>query len=925
MPTLSFVIRGGPLVAPGLDPYRIATVSYTLPDGTALFTGDVYSSSVAHDGNLGWIREYHCKGLRARADYIPMTDEVSLTDTARFNLEDDDPDVILSRQGRTVGQVVLDVLEMATVRAALVAAGIGGYTSAGSGASGTAVMAGGTVSSVTVAAGGTGYTTAPSVRFSGWCTTPAAGYATVSGGAVTAITVTTAGAGYRAAPTVLISTLPPDTLADLDTLNFLPPYEITIAGERLLDAIEGAVKNSHPNHWLHVDPLGHIRFFDPRTYSTTVTLTLGTTRCELPTITRDWSGSYPRVVIRGNTMIQGWTLGEVPAPGSALADDGLAEDFAYGSFTNAQAKAATSPNDFVNPLSTPGQAAGFAVVAGGKVTQVSLMAGGYGYTGTPTVTLSGGGGSGATATATLSSGSVTKFTVTAAGTGYTSAPNVIVSPPAGVGQYDQGTCTCPNTTSVTVTSSNPQAVFAADYWDWSPTGHQGVIVLVSDTLSGVQQKQTARIIAGTAMAAGGTATLTIDTPLPSTAYNAYQIFGLGGGPANVGRKFQATNSYVKGHLRQNFPYPYAYRNAEGTSASLTSTATGTVIHNGVSVPVALTIDSDNGLIYTDQPVQYLFSPDGKTAVWPDDVQVFVPVQVGALTATYPADVGGAAQYGGTSNTVEGLTRTKYITVSAWRDNSNAANMLIYAYEMFGALSNTVVEGSVSYAGLLDSVLSPGTLIAITAAYTTGWETPNPCTAVELEFHETGGTGTSYTTHMRTSNRRAPYSAALFTRPPMSGQGPLAIYGGGLDLTPYAGMLPNVGAIVTNGTGAFSPEVGEGGSSGDIPEHRARRHRQHHAPQGDPSQVTAANFGVGSKESGEVVAPGESHRERELTIPEWVDKDLARQHNEARARQAQRQREEINERNRQRARESEYKHFVGPPEPKQAEPEGPVGG
>jgi len=78
-----------------------------------------------------------------------------------------------------------------------------------------------------------------------------------------------------------------------------------------------------------------------------------------------------------------------------------------------------------------GMASGFAVVAGGVVTAVSITNGGGGYVTVPAVTFSGGGGSGAAATATIAGGAVTGITVTGGGSGYASAPTVgIAAPPA---------------------------------------------------------------------------------------------------------------------------------------------------------------------------------------------------------------------------------------------------------------------------------------------------------------------------------------------------------------------------------------------------------------------------------------------------------------------------------------------------------------
>src|SRR6185437_10344460 len=102
----------------------------------------------------------------------------------------------------------------------------------------------------------------PAVIFSGGGGTGATGTASVSGGAVTGVTVTAGGSGYNTAPVVILSTLPASTLADLDTLGVIPPFEVAVLGERILSALEGTVQNCHPNHWLHVELDGTLRFLD---------------------------------------------------------------------------------------------------------------------------------------------------------------------------------------------------------------------------------------------------------------------------------------------------------------------------------------------------------------------------------------------------------------------------------------------------------------------------------------------------------------------------------------------------------------------------------------------------------------------------------------------------------------------------------------
>jgi hypothetical protein len=322
-PTLSFARAIGTLTS-GPDPWDAQEVTLT-QDGTLIFAGDTGSHLTHYDPHLGWVREWTCYGLAKRAEYIPVTDSVTLSDTARFNLPGDDPDDIPARDGRTMGQIVADVLEMPENRSRLVSAGLGAFTSSGSGAAATATLSGHTVASATVTAGGSGYTTAPTVLLSGGGGSGATATATVSGGAVTAISIGSGGSGYNSPPVVILSTLPSATLSDLDGLDVIPPFEVDIAGERILQALEGAVQSCHPNHFVQVDPSGVIRFLDPRTFAADVTLTMDgmDPRVGRPSITTDWSGCYTRCVIRGHDLVVPVTLSLAPWPGSAASDGGL--------------------------------------------------------------------------------------------------------------------------------------------------------------------------------------------------------------------------------------------------------------------------------------------------------------------------------------------------------------------------------------------------------------------------------------------------------------------------------------------------------------------------------------------------------------------------------------------------------------------------
>ena len=79
-----------------------------------------------------------------------------------------------------------------------------GLTSLLSGATGTALAAGGFVSDAQVVSGGTGYVQAPAVRFVGGGGSGATATAAVSSGALVGITIVSPGSGYTSAPSVQI-------------------------------------------------------------------------------------------------------------------------------------------------------------------------------------------------------------------------------------------------------------------------------------------------------------------------------------------------------------------------------------------------------------------------------------------------------------------------------------------------------------------------------------------------------------------------------------------------------------------------------------------------------------------------------------------------------------------------------------------------
>ena len=659
--------------------------------GTTYFVGDIVGCSDRYQPEVGWIREYRALGLRNRADYIPVTDSNTLSDTASFNLPNDDLYMIESREGRTLGQCVLDLLSMYQNVTALSAAGIGNFTSAGTGGAGTAVLTGTMVSSVTVAEGGSGYTVAPTVVLAGGGGFGASYTADVSGGMITGFIQISAGTGYTTSPTVIISTLPGITVADLSGLDVIPPFRITFAGERIMQSIESATQSCHPNHWVNIDVAGNIRFLDQRLFtSTTVTLGGSDIRWLMPSLHRDLSDCYSQLVVRGDLCVSGVTLGVQPYPGSVNPNGGLQEDFGYSGLSNSAAIASWAPSDFQNFNLQTGQ--------------------------------------------------------------------------------DQGSCTCPSTTDVRITSSNTSMTLSANQLDQTDTGQHAIVTVYSDTVTNLQQMFSARVTANTAMTAGGTSDLTLDRALPSTAYNGYRLYALSTAGNVVWRRYKVTNSFIAAQMQQFFPYPFAFRNSDGTAATLTTSPVCTVYWSSSGSPpynqstIGVQIDPVSGTITTVTPTSLVYG--GGVVTPPTDVQVFLPVANGALFVQAPSVDG----YAGTLYTIEGICRTKTVTVREWRDYSLATNMQTYANELFDSIKDVIVEGTIGYLGLAATYLVPGQAVSIIGSgYTTGYESlALPVVSTDIQFNPGPG-GTSHVSTLHLSNRKARYTGDIFVRPAITGQ------------------------------------------------------------------------------------------------------------------------------------------------------------
>ena len=579
----------------------------------------------------------------------------------------------------------------------------------------------GTISSLTVGQGGSGYgTTPPTVVVVGPCTTQAVYTANLTAGSVSSFTQVSAGSGYTTPPAVVISTLPAITISDLAALTVIPPFALTFCGERILQSVESVIQTCHPNHWLYVDSSGNIRVLDQRV-TTNYTITLGN-----PSNTPQADGTYsyrwmPPQLHRdiSDTYSQLIVRGDTDVSGI-----------------------------YLSVLPTP--------QTGTIVYNSSLTGGSNVNTG----------------------GLYPDFTFGP----YTSNATAIAnwSPSSFViqnlqGGQDSGSCTIASTTQVNIQSSNSSLTLTSDQLDQSATGLHAILTVYQAFGSGIAQMFSTSVIANTATTTGAS-TLTVAPPLPATTYTAYFLTFSSQAGNVVYRRYICTNPAVGAALQNYFPYPFAYRNYDGTAAALTSSATGMVLWSSSgSAPYnesdfSITVDPEAGTISFPRPTALVYG--GGVVTPPSNVMAFVPVATGDLTMTAPT-----SGYAGTLYSVEGIERTKTITLRDWTEYGTNANIATYASEQFDSIKDVVVEGSIDYLGLPATYLVPGCSVSITGYnYTTGFETLQtppmpaglPVVSVDVVF-QYGSAGTSYLTTLHLSNRKQKYTGAIFTRPPAKGQ------------------------------------------------------------------------------------------------------------------------------------------------------------
>ena len=231
----------------------------------------------------------------------------------------------------------------------------------------------------------------------------------------------------------------------------------------------------------------------------------------------------------------------------------------------------------------------------------------------------------------------------------------------------QGTVSVTSSTTVNYTSTSAVEVWPIGYWDQSH--QQGTINFAASSLGGSYvQFWSARIVTCSALTAAGTASFTIDNPLPNNNYNSATITGLSTGPSVVwtpsirsltigALATSCQPEHLPPGVRKRVPAPGRpccpppWGSSSGTMAATS--------------PLAYTFNTTTGKIRFIAPT-YVIANNAE----PPDVWIYQPITTNNLYAVYPGDTIGPPQtpnYSGTSNSVDGLRKTLTVTIDQWTD------------------------------------------------------------------------------------------------------------------------------------------------------------------------------------------------------------------------------------------------------------------
>ena len=239
-----------------------------------------------------------------------------------------------------------------------------------------------------------------------------------------------------------------------------------------------------------------------------------------------------------------------------------------------------------------------------------------------------------------------------------------------------------------------------------------------------------KVVANTALTAGGTAYLSLDDPLPSTLFTKFtMVAGIWPGSLTWWKysieKLTAEGKSIAKFAQPAFPVPQAWSNTDGTPLSFSTAGVALIYYtpDGATeqryATCGFQVDRQNECLILDRPSVSFFGQPANLELGGDDtdgipenIRVLLPVSLAPLQAIVPPDVDDEPQYEGTCHTEDGISRTLYVDMPDWVSEQDTGPMTEWANQILDSVKDTVVEGSATVY-TYEPVRGPGCQVSFT--------------------------------------------------------------------------------------------------------------------------------------------------------------------------------------------------------------------
>lgn len=542
--------------------------------------------------------------------------------------------------------------------------------------------------------------------------------------------------------------LPAKTINDLSNSyhlsQFKPTKSVTFSGDDLLQTMRAAIQGMAPTftmwfEYARVNNQSHayFRFADLLTINTNLPMAFDVDPS--PDLQRDYSRAFPRVVVRGGVNVQPMML--------SLKKGELSEDFSFPPWftTTAAAKANWTLSTWTD--------------------QKGRKYNGRLWCRRP-----------------RSASNPNEIDPTIPDP---NNPNQTISNPNYIADVLDSQLASPYWAlfdpedPLVTTPATPQPTWNATVWGQNATQYGGSLFLERYNGNNTLWKETVirSIVDNTNLTSGGRSYLQLAEALPATDYSNGTLVATRWPGLQTYRKYKINAKMFDGtsvakRVQATFPAPVSWVFPDGSQTSCLTcgiaqiiyTANGTTA-NASSAYLSFQVDRETETIIFDRPVVTVFG--SRTALQtggssvdgiPTDIQVLLPVAIAPLEAVYPQNVNGNASYAGTSNTVDGVLRTKYVQNPDFKSTIDQSMMNLWAQQIHQSICDTVVEGTCEKYAFVH-IKGPGTRITWSdSCYSNGtWlnQLTSTCRGSIVRWNHGGPV--TVATVLEVSNRLEPYS------------------------------------------------------------------------------------------------------------------------------------------------------------------------